>query len=265
MQALETLFKNSLVLDTETTSIHFQEAEVIQYAHAEYTAATAKESAAFTITRNEYFKPHTPIDPEVSSINFISNRMVAKCFNFDDTLHTIQADFDTHEFMVAHNAFYDMKVLQRYGLKLPKIICTMRMAKKLYGEDDSIKLFNLSYLRYALDLPVSDDLPAHKADSDVIVTSVLYQTLVLDAIAGGHIDPNSSVSLGDQIIAWLDAPITVRKMPFGKHKGKDLIDIPLDYWKWAFENLNSLNEEHDEYDKDFAASAANAVEKLLEG
>lgn len=258
MNPIDQLLNQSLVLDTETTSIHFQEAEVIQYASAAFI------SGSFRIIRNDYFKPYEPIDPEVSSINFISNRMVADKRNFDDELTTVQTEMNDYPYMVAHNAFYDMKVLERYGLKLPKIICTMRMAKKLYGEDDAIKLFNLSYLRYALDLPVSDDLPAHKADSDVIVTCSLYEYLLADAIAGNHINPDINVPLGDQIVAWLDAPITVRKMPFGKHKGKDLIEIPLDYWRWAFENLNSLNEEHDEFDKDFAASAAKAVEQLME-
>ena len=27
------------------------------------------------------------------------------------------------------------------------------------------------------------------------------------------------------------------RMPFGKHKGEDLTDVPLDYLKWAEENL----------------------------
>lgn len=256
---LTELFTNSLIFDTETTSKDFKVAEVIQFASAEYNNSTDQ----FEIVFNEYYKPHEPIDAEVSAINFISNRMVANCEKFDCALLPVQLALDKCGYVVAHNVFYDQKVLERYGLSLPKTICTMRMAKKLYNDSDKIKLFNLSYLRFALDLPIPDDITAHNAVSDVIVTGILYQTLIADAIAAGVLDVDSDLSFGEQITAWLDEPIIMRLMPFGKHKGKELNEVPLEYWRWAFENLDSLNEERPEFDKDFAASATQVVETLL--
>jgi hypothetical protein len=48
-------------------------------------------------------------------------------------------------------------------------------------------------------------------------------------------------------------------MPFGKHKGELMIDVPRSYWRWAMANMDSLNEEADNFDPDFAASVHRAL------
>ncbi len=43
-------------------------------------------------------------------------------------------------------------------------------------------------------------------------------------------------------------------MPFGKHKGKRLVDVPADYLLWCYENLTNLSKDLKEYiegNKDF--------------
>jgi hypothetical protein len=67
-----------------------------------------------------------------------------------------------------------------------------------------------------------------------------------------------------QVLQWLQEPIIYDTMPFGKHKGKPLESVPLDYWMWALENMDSLNEDKDNYDPDFAASVAAALEKIMD-
>ena len=148
-------------------------------------------------------------------------------------------------------------------MKFPQTICTMRFAKKLYKDDVNITKHNLSFLRYALDLPIPDDVPAHLADADVLVTTMLFARLVEDAIVSGDLDVEAG-DLGGQITAWLDKPVIIKVMSFGKHKGKKLVEVPIDYWQWALENFNSLNEEDSAFDKDFAASVTLAIEAILE-
>jgi DNA polymerase III epsilon subunit-like protein len=259
LDKLNELFSQSQVIDTETTSRDFKIAEVVQYASGTWRFDTCE----FIVDQDKLFKPLTPMAPDVCAVHYISNRMVADKPHFDSAASTIQAELNAYKYIVGHNVFYDQRVLERYGIKLPATICTMRLAKKLYNSDPNVTAYNLSYLRYALDLPVDDNLKAHTAEADVAVTGCLYTTLVADAIAGGHLDLDSNISLGDQIVAWLEEPIILSVMPFGKHTGKRFNEVPVEYWRWAFENLPALNENAPEFDKDLAASASKAVEELL--
>lgn len=260
------LFEETLILDTETTSLDFKVAEVIEWASAplmEIVETVATEE--YKIRCNQLYKPSKPLPPEISAVTTITNRMIdaeATC-TFEDDLATIQTELNHHNYYVAHNAFYDSNILSRYSLKMPRQICTMRLAKKLYADDISIKEYNLSYLRYALDIPVSDSLVAHRADADIIVTGMLFTTLLEKALAEGAIDATAE-DLGFELVTYLEKPVEIKVMPFGKHKGTKMEEVPISYWQWALENMDSLQEDKPEYDKDFAASVATAVEKIFE-
>lgn len=255
MSKITKFLQTCRVFDTETTSLDFLEAEVIQLATVDY-------EPGWSLTYNQFFKPSKPIPPEVSAITYITNRMVDDSSSFDSELKQVETMLGDKEFLVAHNAFYDEKVLARYNLKHSPIICTMRMAKKLYESDPNITAYNLSYLRYALDLPIDDNMIAHRADDDAYVTAVLFEHLVNYAVDQWHIKANESI--GNHLIEWLSEPIIIHTMPFGKHKGKKMIDVPLSYWQWALENMDSLNEDAPEFDRDFSASVINAVEKIFD-
>lgn len=260
--SLDTLLQETLVLDTETTSLIHNEAEVIQYASASalhVLEAVASETYDIPCT---FHKPEKKIPPEISAITSITNRMVEGHLNFKESLPHVQQELNDHKYFVAHNAFYDSGVLSAHGLTLPKsYFCTMRLARKLFADDDNVTAFNLQYLRYALDLPISDTMPAHLADADVMVTGILFATLVEIAIERGLI---SSENVGEELADWLSTPIIIKKMTFGKHKGKKLTEVPTSYWLWAMDNFDSLDEADSAYDKDFAASVALAVEEILE-
>lgn len=257
------LLTNAVVLDTETTSLDFKVAEVIQYASASVQEILDTVGDETYEIGNSFYKPSEPIKPEVSAVNGITNRMVAKEVEFSTEIPLIQSDLNQYSYYIAHNAAYDAKVLERYGLKLPTQICTMRMAKKLYEGNPNITAFKLGHLRYALDLPIDDNIIAHRADQDTIVTGILFVELLTEALKQGVVDADKD-DLGQQIVDWLNEPIVTTIMPFGKHKGEKLTSIPLSYWQWALENMDSLQEDKPEYDKDFAASVAIAVEQIFE-
>lgn len=262
---IEDLFLEAYVLDTETTSLDFKEAEVIQFAGD--SAMSILEKLAVEDYDNavpvQFYTPDTPITPKISSITTITNRMVAGSPRFKDEMKQVESEINKHRYIIAHNAYYDEGVLGKaHGLKLPNSICTMRFAKKLYKDDTNISEYNLSFLRYALDLPIPDDIPAHLANADVMVTTLLFAKLVEDAISQNILDLEAG-ELGEQLVSWLDKPVIITIMPFGKHKGKKLTEVPVDYWMWALDNFNSLNEEDSAYDKDFAASVTKAIEVIL--
>ena len=259
------LFEEALVLDTETTSLDFKVAEVIEYSSASVLDIVEEVTNETLNIPTELYNPTDPIKPEVSAITNISNRMIERdaIGPFTDHLDTIQKELDSFKYYIAHNAFYDSNVLEGVGLKMPQQLCTMRLAKKLYADDNDITGYGLAYLRYALDLPVPEDTIGHRANADVMMTGLLFVQLVAKAAELGVIDAEAD-DLGAELIEYLAAPVIITKMPFGKHKGQPLNKVPISYWQWALENMDSLQEDKPEYDKDFAASVEKAIEQIFE-
>ena len=138
----------------------------------------------------------------------------------------------------------------------------MRLAKKALANEENVKNFTLSYLRYRLDLDVPDEVTSHRADADSFVTAKLFEYLVNRLIESGDID--ATLSIGPQIEAILNKPIIIKKMPFGKYKGYNLTDVPVDYWKWAVVNMKQLDDTQDEFNPDLAASILPIIEKALD-
>ena len=248
---------NCIVLDTETTSKSYKEAEVVELGYL-------IEGTGFT----ELYKPYALMEPEVMAIHHISNRMVEDKPHFEDCVSEftdIVEAFNGDAILVAHNSFYDMKVLQNYGVNHDTWLCTMRLAKKIFGSDDSVNAFNLGYLRYRFEImdPADQEtISAHRALDDAKVTAELLELLITAMEIKGLIEEDQPYH--DQVMAFLDAPAITEIMPFGKHKGKKMVDVPMDYWKWALDNMDTLDEKAENYDKDFAASVNLALEKLLD-
>lgn len=250
----------ALVFDTETTSLDFKVAEIIEL------GALSGSQSQWTTVVDQLYRPREPVSAMTSSITDITNDMLAHCEAFEagSAVSHTQALLDQHDVCVAHNLFYDQRVLERYGISIEHGVCTMRMAKRVYPGLESYKL---SYLRYWLDLPVRDfwrDQPVqwHRALADASVTALLFDHLVSELCARGELD--DAQPLAPQILEWAAQPTLVTTMPFGKYRGQPLTEVPLDYWQWALQNMSSLQPELPEYDADFAASVAAALTAVLE-
>jgi exodeoxyribonuclease X len=259
MNRKEEFLKNCIVVDTETTSKDYKVAEVIELGYAINTGA---EWTTFV----DMYKPHDSICPMVSSITNITNAMVKTKPYFENCVKDITSvifAFGGDVVCVAHNAFYDKSVLARYSVTSPTWICTLRMAKKLWGNDPTVENFTLPYLRYRFGIldPAYHEINAHRADSDALVTGYFLEIMIDEMIARGLLTDDAPYI--KQIDAWLDEPTLTDTMQFGKHKGQKLTEIPMSYWRWALENMESLDENHEKYDKDFAASVAVALEKIM--
>jgi exodeoxyribonuclease X len=253
-----------VVLDTETTSLDFREAEVIELGFSFMDDGVWKYFG-------ELYKPSNSISAEVSAVTNITDEMVENCYSFKnlykdfDSTVSLRSQYSGTPYIVAHNAFYDSKVLE-HGYPETDVLnynwlCTMRMAKKLFADDDTVTQYNLPYLRYRFKLDIPKNMPHHRASSDAYMTAKLIEFLIeVMEIKGLLIEDEP---YDKQIEIWLNEPVIMTKMPMGKHKGKLLTEVPLDYWQWAFKNLDSLNEDKDEYDADFAASVVKALDEKL--
>ena len=252
---MQSLLENVIIFDTETTSKDFKEAEIIEL------SASVYENGGWAVIHDELYKPRQPISPHVSAVNHITNRHVEDKDCFSKHKNTVQELFDG-KICVAHNIFYDNEVLSRNGVDVPNRACTMRMARKLFANYAEVEAYNLSYLRYFFDLDIPEDTPVHRAAGDVLVTCKLFELLVQAAIETKELE--DTPNLANDLLAWIDEPIITNLMPFGKYRGQTLDSVPLDYWQWALANMDSLNEEKSEYDRDFAASVEAALQKIMQ-
>lgn len=258
------LIKDCVALDTETTNIDVNEAEILQLA---YTTEFHADPA------NILYRSVKPIPPEASAVHHISNRMVRGLPTFGQNSGPVEELANKSvRFYIAHNSDYDRQVLvnscKRDGLDSAsahfassKWICTWRLAKAVLGVDYTKLQYNLSYLRYALDLDVPDDLPAHDGRADVIVCAKLFEMLVEIAVMDKKIYPGED--LGDQLYKLCWEPKKVETWPFGKHKGQKLDAIPTDFYMWAIENMDILKEDNERYDLDLATSVAKVLETRM--
>lgn len=256
-----------VVLDTETTNIDVNEAEIVEIAH---TTSFNTDACNVVVER---FRPIRPIPPEASAVHHITMRMLKGKPTFSQSIDTIERLFANQPaYFIAHNSDYDRKVLVESckrdnadslaaDFSNTKWICTWRLAKAVLGVDYSKFQYNLSYLRYALNLDVSDELGAHDGFADVTVCAKLFETLVEMAYMEKKIYPDQD--LGEQLYNLCWAPKKVETWPFGKYKGQSLNAIPTDFYIWAIENIDLLKEDHEKYDIDLATSVGNILEARM--
>lgn len=180
------------------------------------------------------------IDPEMhipsgaSAANGITDDMVADAPTLEQYLTIVKQNplmFDEPGIFIAHNAAFDHRYLGPLMHPETEVMCTLRLAKKLWPELDSHKL---QALKYSLNLPkVEGD--AHRAGADV----EMLVNLVLHMMATTGLDIPGLLELAK-------APLNIEKMTFGKHKGLALKDVPKDWFVWLLKQ--------DNVDPDLAAS-----------
>lgn len=255
MSHKEDFLQSCLVLDTETNSDDYKIAEIVE------SGFVIREGNDWTIFQELHNTVDRPIPPKVQSICYITPAMVAELPPFVKSKEVFQEVVNGYSggYLVAHNHFYDMRVLENHGIDTTKHkwICTWRMSKKLFASVDTIEETNLPYLRFALELDVPLDMRCHRAGNDSYMTAKLLETLV-DYMEGmGLIDKN--LPYGPQILEYSTSPIIYEKMPFGKHKGELMTAVPHSYWQWAMKNTQWFDDTADNFDPDLAASIHKAL------
>lgn len=153
-----------LFLDTETTGLGSED-RLIQVA---YAVPTEELFIA------ELFKPPVPLGIEAMCVNHITEKMLADApeFQGSSVFLDLEERLANNYLLVAHNAPFDIEMLRREGLHVPRYICTKKVAKHL----DLAPKLNLQYLRYSLGIEVPDAV-AHSADGDVRVLVALFEHL----------------------------------------------------------------------------------------
>jgi len=233
--------KKIIFFDTETTGNEPKKDFVCQLAY--------KTS---DMTFSELFKPTIPIPPEASAITHITNKMVADkpAFQESDNYGTIKLLFeDPNSVVVAHNAKFDLAIIEKEGIIPANFICTLRVARAL-DKDNVIPQYKLQYLRYYLDIEIEAE--AHDALGDVLVLEKLYERLLAKIIkepaCAGMDGPVTTEQAIEKMIDISSRPSLMNMFNFGKYNGKTLEEVTLldrGYLEWmlAQKEQNPDNEE----------------------
>ena len=178
------------------------------------------------LTVDELFNPGMPISIDAMTVHHITDEMVLDkpSFRGSDAWNQLQDLLKSDSnVMVAHSAVFDVEMLKKEGIAPKKVVCTYKLAR-YFDKDGVIPRYSLQYLRYYLKLNV--DATAHTALGDILVLEALFE----------HIYAKAVEEFGDdavaKIIAVSNKPVFYRRMPFGKHKGRKMEEVPADYLNW---------------------------------
>ncbi len=171
----------------------------------------------------KYFNSGRPISPIVIKVHGITDSDVAGLERFE------LDKFELPEYLIGHNVRFDWRVIGRPDTKL---ICTVRLARaafpewRYYGQSKCIE--QLLGKGEASTLTIA----AHDALGDARMCYLLYKAccerlnIVPTDYAAAHAISNTASPVG--------------KMPFGKHKGKAIKDVPISYVKWMLANIHNM-------------------------
>ncbi len=201
----------AIFYDTETTGMKSEKDNII-------------EIAAYDPLNDRSFErlvnPGRPIPPEATAIHHITNEMVSSAPSF----HVIAQEFtqfcEGDVILIAHNNdafdFHFLKAeFERAALTMPswKFLDSLKWARR-YRSD--LPRHTLQFLREIYNIEANN---AHRALDDVIVLYKVFMQMVDD------------LSIND-VYALLNRPRELHHMPFGKHQGVPLKNLPKDYVKW---------------------------------
>lgn len=198
----------AIIFDTETTGKH--EPQIIEAAWIAVESPTNLSGGHF----ERRYKPSKPIELGAMAVHHIIDEELVHC-----PLHTEFKLPDGLEFIIGHNVDYDWQVS---GSPQVKRICTLALAREYLPDLDSHTQSALIYHFSKLDAKylLTD---AHSALADVHNCRLILEQLL--KIIG-------PISTWEELWGLSEKARIPKVMPFGKHKGEQIANIPSDYKRW---------------------------------
>jgi DNA polymerase-3 subunit epsilon len=227
-------------IDCETTGLDPLQDKIIEVAVVQFTISDKEPLASF----ESLIDPQCLISPESMAIHHITDEMVQGKPVIKNVLSELFKIIGRHT-IVGHGVNFDIDIIaaaaDRAGvphtIKNNRIIDTLRMAR-LYGESPTN---SLEQLRKHFNIPLEG---AHRAMSDVIVNVEVFKYLA------------KRYHSTEEILRVLSNPILMKIMPLGKHKGRPLKEIPIEYLRWAANK---------DFDQDLLFSLRSEINKRKKG
>lgn len=217
-----------IFLDTETTGLS-KEDRLCQLAYKHGDTVV-----------NELFNPGRPIDLGAMSIHHITQEMVDGKPDFSESKEKMALQVllnDENSIFVAHNAQFDLGMVEREGIVVPKYICTKKIAQYLNADNPDIARATLQYLRYYYGIDL--EATAHDALGDIIILEEVFWKLVETALKKSKAKEPSLDKIIERMMDITMKPQMLKKMTFGKYKGYEMETIlkaEPTYLKWIIDS-----------------------------
>ncbi len=228
--------KNTLIfIDTETTGNDTDD-KLIQIAYK-----TTDESPDV----NELFSPGIPIKIGAMAVHHITEKMIESKPSFvgSAVYKDLESRFLNGEIFIAHNAKFDVAMIEKEGLKVGPVVDTLKVARHLDAEG-KIESYALQYLRYLLGIEV--DAIAHDAFGDILVLEQLFWRLLKKIMEKENISADTAI---DQMIDISSQPALVKWFKFGKYKNDSIEEVAkkdIGYLDWLLKEKRKANDPQDE-------------------
>jgi len=206
--------------DTETTGLG-KDAGIVEISWVETDENFNEVDRHYSL-----INPEKPIQPGAMGAHDITEAMVAGSPTISEFMEEAGYPLDVDGgVLVAHNAAFDIVHFAPW-MREPLTLCTLKAARVIYPEADNHKL---TTLKYYLGLDGCHDR-AHSADEDVNVLMQLVKRMCLDAECGLP-----------ELLHIQNIPRKIHKMSFGKHRGKNLSELPKDYVNWLLTKADNID------------------------
>lgn len=200
-------------LDTETTG--FVDPDPVEIAFIDCVGPPHHMKIAQKA--QEFYKPRKPIENGAMAVHHITNEDVAGHQKWDPESFHPGEGFD---FLVGHSIDYDWNVI---GKPEVRRICTDAMARHTWPEADSYKQSALLYRLYGGKAREMFNLKfAHGALLDIENCYHLFGVIV----------KIHKFKAWEEVWKFSEEARVPIKMPFGKHRGEKIADMPRSYKNW---------------------------------
>lgn len=202
-------------IDCESTGLDPKQDRIIEVAAVKFTLDATLEQFESLID------PQVDIPSSSIAVHHITQEMVEGKPTIDLVLGPLFELIGPYP-LIGHGIKYDIEILAHHAdrcniahnIRQNAFFDTLRLAR-LYGSSPSN---SLETLRQHFNI---QEEGAHRAMSDVIVNIQVFKRL------------SSNFRTMEQLTTVLSRPIQMKNMPLGKHKGRPMKEIPLDYLRWA--------------------------------
>ncbi len=190
-------------------------------------------------TYYELIKSPRKVRPESSAIHHLTNEMLQdkKTFKESEIYKVLQEYNSIDNVLIAHNAPFDIKMLQKEGIIWQgAIVDTLKCVRHLIPECEQ---FSLQYLRYELKLYKLENSnlgitpQAHNALSDALHVKLLYEYLL-------------EIASLEELQNLTIEPLLISKFTFGKYKGRYIEEIAMNdasYLHWMLNSMSDIDED----------------------
>lgn len=196
--------------DTETTGLKPDKERIIELAFYDPVK---------NLEKSWFINPQMPIPAQATAVHNITDEMVKDAPTFPIVAKEMVEFLEGDVALVAHNGIgFDKPFIEaefkRAEVELPEYIYvdTLHWARK-YRPD--LPRHTLQYLREIYGVEANN---AHRALDDVLVLEKVFSKMIDD--------------LSPERVIDLLKKRDLKTMPFGKHQGKELCDVPKGYIQW---------------------------------